>query len=400
MPVQNKRKENFNRQKVRFLSILSFGIGFLDAFFLYIISSYFASLSGEGFVGGFYFIIYIGVLLVLMYLQPILHRIGSVRLLLLLYTVLIGASFFLSLSSPNWLGAITLLFFLVANNVIGPITDIILEDFSADTVSGRVRGFYLTVLNTGLLLAPFASTWTLAHYGYEGVFTVLTIGYAIVLITAIIGLRHHRTYSAKRIYFLTTLQKVIQQKNLLYIYSISWLLEFFYIIMIVYSPLLLRSFGYSWTDIGSVFTFMLIPFVLLQYPLGVLADKKWGEKELLFLSIVLIGITTTAVALLKTHALWLWGILLFATRIGAAGIEVLRDSYFYKQISKTDADIVAFFRTARPVANIFASIIGLFFLSLFPLQSIFLLIAAFAGGACFSALMLQDSQSERERDGN
>lgn len=397
MTVQTKRKENFNRRKVRFLSGLSFGIGFLDAFFLYILSSYFASLSGEGLVSGFYLIVYIGVLALLMYLQPILHRIGSVRFLLLLYTVLIGASFFLSLSNPNWLGALTLLLFLVANNSIGPIMDIILEDFSSDTVSGRVRGFYLTVLNAGLLLAPFASTWTLSQYGYEGVFTVLTIGYAAVLVAAILGLRHHRTYSAKRIYFLTTLQKVIQRKNLLYIYSISWLLEFFYIIMIVYSPLLLRSFGYDWTDIGYIFTIMLIPFVLLQYPLGVLADKKWGEKELLFVSIVLMGVATALVAIAGAHSLWFWGLLLFATRIGAAGIEVLRDSYFYKQVSKTDADIVAFFRTARPVANIFASIVGLFFLSIFPLQGIFLLVAALAGGVCFSALMLQDSQSEEER---
>lgn len=397
MPTLTQPKEIFDRKKVRFLSFLSFGIGFLDAFFLYIISSYFASLSGENFVGGFYLIVYIGVLWFLMYLQPILHRIGSVRLLLLLYTMLISASFFLSLSGPNWLGAITLLLFLLANNSIGPVTDILLEDFSADTVSGRVRGFYLTVLNAGLLLAPFASTWTLSRYGYEGVFTVLTVGYAIVLIIALLGLRHHRTYSAKRIYFLTTLQKVIQRKNLLYIYSISWLLEFFYTIMIIYSPLLLRSFGYSWTDIGYIFTIMLIPFVLLQYPLGVLADKKWGEKELIFVSLVLLGLSTAGVALVGVHSLWFWGILLFATRIGAAGIEVLRDSYFYKQISKTDADIVAFFRTARPVANIFAALIGLFFLTIFPLQSIFLLVAALAGGACFSALRLQDSQSEQER---
>ncbi len=398
MPFENTKTKigNFNRDKVRFLSGLSFVVGFLDAFFLYILSSYFASLSGEDLVGGFYLVVYIGVLFFLMYLQPILHRLGSVQLLLLFYIVLIGCSFYLSLSGPSWMGALVLLLFLVVNNLMGPITDIILEDFSSDNVSGRVRGFYLTVLNAGLLLAPFISTWTLSQYGYEGIFTVLTAGYAAILIIAMIGLRSHRTYSKERISFLTTLKKVIQRKNLLYIYSVSWVLEFFYIVMVVYSPILLRSYGYSWTEIGFIFTIMLISFVLIQYPLGVLADKKWGEKELLFVSLVIVAVTTALVAIVGEKSLVFWAILLFATRVGAAGIEILRDSYFYKQITHTDADIVAFFRTARPTANIFAAVVGLFFLSLFPLSGLFFLAAAFAGAACLVVLLLQDNPSEKD----
>ncbi len=398
MPFENTKTTsgNFNRGKVRFLSGLSFVVGFLDAFFLYVLSSYFASLSGENLVGGFYLVVYIGVLFFLMYLQPILHRLGSVQLLLLFYTVLIGCSFYLSLSGPTWLGALVLLLFLVVNNLMGPITDIILEDFSSDQVSGRIRGFYLTILNAGLLFAPFISTWTLSQYGYEGIFTVLTAGYAAILIVALVGLRSHRTYSKERIFFLTTLKKVIKRQNLLYIYSVSWVLEFFYITMVVYSPILLRSYGYSWTDIGFMFTIMLIPFVLIQYPLGVLADKKWGEKELLFLSLVLMAVTTALVALVGEKSLAFWAALLFATRIGAAGVEILRDSYFYKQIAHTDADIIAFFRTARPTANIFAAVVGLFFLSLFPLSGLFFLTAAFAVAACAAVLLLQDNPSEIE----
>ena len=392
----NTNKEVFNRGKVRFLSGLSFVVGFLDAFFLYVLSSYFASLSGEDLVGGFYLVVYIGVLVFLMYLQPILLRLGSVQLLLLFYTILIGCSFYLSLSGPTWMGALVLLLFLVVNNLMGPITDIILEDFSSDQVSGRIRGLYLTILNAGLLFAPFVSTRTLSQYGYEGIFTVLTVGYALILIGAIIGLRSHRTYSKERISFLTTLKKVIQRKNLLFIYAVSWALEFFYVVMVVYSPILLRSYGYSWTDIGFIFTIMLIPFVLIQYPLGVLADKKLGEKELLFVSLVLMAVTTAGVAVSGERSLVFWAILLFATRVGAAGLEILRDSYFYKQITRRDADIIAFFRTARPTANIFAAVVGLFFLSLFPLSGLFFLVAAFAGAACFIVLLLQDSRSEAE----
>lgn len=391
--LQNTKTEVYNRSKVRFLSGFSFFVGFLDAFFLYVLSSYFASLSGEGMVGMFYFVVYLGVLLFLMYLQPVLHRLGSVPLLLLFYVALIGSSFYLSLSGPTWVGALVLLFFLVINNMMGPVTDIILEDFSSDQISGRIRGFYLTILNAGLLFAPFISTWTLSRYGYEGIFTVLTAGYALLLVIALIGLRNHKTYSKERIFFLTTLKKVLQRKNLLSIYAVSWVLEFFYVIMVVYSPILLRSYGYSWTDIGFIFTIMLIPFVLIQYPLGVLADKKWGEKELLVVSLIIVAITTAWVAVSGAQSLLFWALLLFATRVGAAGIEILRDSYFYKQITRTDADIIAFFRTARPTANIFAAVVGVFFLSLFPLPGLFLLVAALAGAVCFVTLFLQDTEA-------
>lgn len=392
MPEKNTQTEFFNRDKVRFLSGLSFVGGFLDAFLLYILSSYFANLSGESFVGGFYLIVYVVMLFGLTELQPLLHRIGSVPLLLFLYLVLIGCSFSLSLSGPTWMGAAVLLLFLIANNLIGPINDIILEDFSSDMVSGRIRGLYLTVLNAGLLFAPFVSTWTLTEHGYSGVFAVTTVGYSLMLVATLLGLRHHRTKSPVKISFVTTLKKVFQRKNLLYIYTISWVLEFFYVVMIVYTPILLRSYGYDWTEIGLIFTIMLIPFILIQYPLGVLADKHWGEKELLLASLILMAVTTALVAVAGARSLLFWALLLFATRVGAAGIEILRDSYFYKQITRADADIVAFFRTARSTANIFAAVTGLFFLSLFPLPGLFLIVALFTGAACLSALWLPDSR--------
>lgn len=390
-------QEIFNRNKVRFISGLSFLVGFLDAFLLYIISSYFAALSGEGLVGGFYLVVYIVVLLGLMYLQPLLHRFGSVRLLLFFYSVLIICSVYLSLVGLYWVGAAVLLLFLISSNLIGPVTDIILEDFSSDQLSGRIRGLYLTILNAGLLLAPFVSTWVLSQYGYSGVFSVITAGYALVLVVAMVGLRSHRVYSHQRIRFIDTLRKVIQRPNLLAIYAISWILEFFYVVMIVYSPLLLLSYGYTWTDIGFIFTIMLIPFVLIQYPLGLMADKRFGEKELLFACLVLMAITSLLVAWAGRETVLFWSILLFTTRIGAAGIEVLRDSYFYKQITSADADIVAFFRTSRPTANIFAALIGVFFLAIFPSAGLFLLVGALATAGCFIVFLLRDSQSEAEQ---
>ncbi|MFZ1626751.1 MAG: MFS transporter, partial [Candidatus Moraniibacteriota bacterium] len=232
--------------------------------------------------------------------------------------------------------------------------------------------------------------------GYQGVFTVLGFGYMLVLLTAIVGLRRHQTARLPKIAFLTTLKKTMVKKNLLRIYVVSWALEFFYAVMIIYTPILLLSQGFTWERIGFIFTVMLIPFVLVQYPLGIVADKKWGEKELLFVALVIMGVSTVAVGFTRSTDIVFWAGLLFLTRLGAAGIEVLRDSYFYKQIGSTDTDIVAFFRTARPTADIAAAGISLLFLSLFSVHSLFYLVGALTLGACFAVLFLEDSKSEAE----
>ena len=142
---------------------------------------------------------------------------------------------------------------------------------------------------------------------------------------------------------------------------------------------------------------MLIPFVLIQYPLGLMADKRFGEKELLFICLAFMAVTSFLVAWAGRESVLFWSILLFASRIGAAGIEVLRDSYFYKQITSADADIVAFFRTSRPTANIFAALVGVFFLAIFPSTGLFLLVGSLAIAGCFVVFLLRDSQSEAEQ---
>ena len=386
----------FDQSKVRLLSSVSFILGFLDAFLIYILSSYFVQISGEHLVGGFYLAAFVFVLWLLMHLQPLIHGVGSVRLLSMLLMGLIGASFFLSLQEPSWAGAGTLLFFMVCSNTVWVVMDVLVEDFSVDRVSGRVRGLYLTVMNAGLLLAPILSTKTLALAGYPGIFTALGIGYMAVFIVVLVSLRQHQTSRLPRVAFLDTLRKVMGRPNLLRIYAISWTLEFFYAVMIIYAPILLLSQGFDWERIGFIFTVMLIPFVLVQYPLGILADKKWGEKELLFVSLVVLGISSVAVGITRSTDIVFWAALLFVTRLGAAAIEVLRDSYFYKQIGPTDTDSVAFFRTARPTADIAAAGISLAFLSVFSVHSLFFLVGAVALGACFAALSLDDSRSESE----
>jgi MFS family permease len=393
-----QHSENFNKGKVRLVSLISFFVGFLDAFFIYILSTYFSFISQSESVGIFYFIAFSGVLLSLFYLQSVVRLIGKARTLLFSLGVSIGAAALLAVASSVWVLIGAALLLVVATNVTCVALDILLESFSEDRVSGSIRGLYLTIMNAGLLAAPFLSLKTLEKFDYSGIFSVLVVGYTVVFIVALLGLRHHNKVFQEKLQWRTTMHKMLVNRNLLRIYHISFSMEFFYALMIVYTPIYLRLVGYAWSEIGILFTVMLIPFVLFQYPLGVLADRYFGEKELLFGSIVLAVLSTATLPFLGEASLVIWGIALFMTRIGIAGIEILRDSYFYKQIDSNDLDIIAFFRTARPLANIVAALISVVVLLLFPLQSVFFLVALMLLFSLFQAYTLQDTHSLREHE--
>jgi MFS-type transporter involved in bile tolerance (Atg22 family) len=49
--------------------------------------------------------------------------------------------------------------------------------------------------------------------------------------------------------------------------------------------------------------------------------------------------------------------ILFISRIGAALMESMQDSYFYKQINENDVALINFFRSTRAVAYILSTIL-------------------------------------------
>lgn len=398
--VGHGHREALDEKKVRFISFLSFIFGFVDAFFAYIVSSYFSEVIGSDNVGIFYLAAFSVVFALLWLLHRIIRRIGgSIRSFFLFILMAVVLSAVLSALPIGWGGAACIALLIVVSNIAWVILDVILEEHSSDGMTGRVRGLHLTIMNAGLLLAPFLSTRVIDTHGFGGVFFGITLGYAVLFAAAILFLRNGRAYSSARMDASDAWRKMLREKNLLRIYGISFSLEFFYMIMIIYSPIYLRSIGASWTDIGILFTIMLLPFVIFQYPLGALADKRFGEKEFLVFCLALGAVSVAVLGIFPSADFLFLGVVLFLTRVGAAGIEVLRDAYFYKQIDGEDDDLIAFFRTARPSANILGAFVAIPFLALFPLQGIFLLAAAMLAVMIIPALALDDTPGEKEVGG-
>ncbi len=381
------------RRNARSAGTISFLFGFTDSFFTYVLSLYFAEVSGSDNVGGFYLVTFSLLLAILWFLHRIIRRVGgSVPMFLL--SILAGVALAATLSSvpTGRLGAVVAMALLLSVNIAWVALDVILEQSSDDGATGRIRGAFLTVMNGGILLAPFFATRVVDRYGFGGIFFGLTLGLSVVLATAILLFRRCDGCGATGIRVRSAWRKMLGEKDLFHIYGVSFGLEFFYVITMIYTPIHLYRIGFSYGEIGLLFTIMLLPFILFQYPLGVLADRRFGEREFLIGSVAIASLSLLAFGLFPEGDFLFWSVILFVSRIGAAGIEVMRDSYFYKHVDGNDDDLIAFFRTTRPMANIVGAVVALPILAFFPLPTVFLAAAAVLLFSLRSAFTLDDTR--------
>lgn len=388
--------EKSEKRKIKLISFISFLTGFSQAVIVYVMSYYFKLASGTENVGFFYTVAFILVLVLLFNLHKLVRKWGKSQVFLFALLAKIGILTLLTLVEPSFWSIALLGFYLILNSLEWTMVDVILESFSQNHLSGRIRGLHLTIFNLGFLCGPFLSAKILAVADFRGIFIFILIINALAFVLALTGLRKVNHQFNQNLGVRDLIKKVLKRKDILNIYYISFVLEFFFALMVIYTPLYLLDLGFSWEKIGLIFTFMLIPFVLLQYPAGILADKKIGEKELIIVSILMMAISTVMVYFTHSQSLFIWSLVLFLTRIGAALIEILRDSYFYKRISGYDVDLINFFRTSMPLAYVASTFLSGMVLIILPIKSAFIIVAVVVLSALYPALKLVDNPCEEE----
>ncbi len=122
---------------------------------------------------------------------------------------------------------------------------------------------------------------------------------------------------------------------------------------------------------------MLLPFVLFELPLGKVEDKKYGEKEIMSIGIIIIALSVVVIAFINSQNVILWTALLFLTRTGAAMVEISIETYFFKKVEGKETDIISFYRNASPIAYITAPLLVSGLLLLMPIQYTFIVLAIF-----------------------
>src|SRR5690606_23149335 len=126
-----------------------------------------------------------------------------------------------------------------------------------------------------------------------------------------------------------TFRELKNYPDILRIVRVDFVLRFFYAWMVIYTPLYLHNYiGLEWSSIGVIFTIMLIPFALFELPLGTLADRVYGEKEILIAGLAIMSISTISLFFITSSAFVVWSVALFLTRVGASAVEIMSETYF------------------------------------------------------------------------
>ena len=383
-----KHKEHLDRSKVKMIAFISFLLGFSQSVLLYVMSTYFKQAAGMENVGSFYFIAYAILFVALLNLHKAARRFGNVNVFFLAVFFKLVAIAVLANLSPSWFGIFLMMLYVIFAGVEWVSLDAILESYSCDQESGRIRGKHLAIFNAGILLGPFISTRLLDRFDFSGIFIFLLIFNSIVFIYVLLKLRTSNSHFQSTVSTRELFRKIKKRPDVMHIYYISFVLEFFYALMIIYTPIYLIDLGLSWAQIGTIFTFMLLPFVVLQYPAGILADRHKNEGKSLIYAVMLVFVCVVGVYLTNSVSVLVWSLLLFGTRVGAALIEILRDSYFYRRIDGDDVDLIDFFRTSLPMGYVVAAISSFIVIQLFSVSAVFVLVALVVSSAVYPAYKL------------
>ncbi len=351
--------------------------GFLFSLHLALVSyanSTFASqLFGENAVGPLFSIAAFISLMALLFWAPRKIAInGSLLFVALLLLISIFALTGLSQATFSIISAALFILYLSHNSLILYGLDMMVEHATDNADTGKIRGIYLTVLNAAWMLALLGTGTILEHGGFNLLYLVGAILVFLSLATLYKAGTMLNTHKLKPIRVGLNFRKIFRSKNLSSIFLVNFLLQTFYIVMVIYTPLYLaNTIGFGWREISIIFVVMLSPFVLLQYPLGRIADMRFGEKEILIFGLIVMGLATLMITSIDSPTIWIWAITLLVTRIGAATVEVMSDSYFFKHVSEEDTGLVSVYRAIAPFAGVIIPILGALIIGAFGYLSLF-----------------------------
>ncbi len=345
-PATKSKKE----KNLASIYLLGFFFAFSVAIPNYINSAFITNFISSDNVGFLFSLAALLTIPAVIYLPHFLKRIGNYGTTSLLLAINIFCLIFLA-SSNSWATVAIFIFYLALIPVITMNLDVFLENHSNDSETGEIRGSFLTLKNLAWIISPTITGLVLSNGDYWKIYLI-----AATLILPMFSLlsRNFRQFPDPP-YEINSLRKTLNviktRGNVLRILGASFVLKFFYSWMVIYMPIYLhRVMGFEWSVIGVMFTIMLLPFSLFELPLGKMEDKKYGEKEILNLGFIIMGLATVVLTFIDSTSAITWAILLFLTRVGASMVEISTETYFFKKIDGEDTNLMSFFRITRPVA--------------------------------------------------
>lgn len=295
-------------------------------------------------------------------------------------------------------GAIASIILMILTIAVQPFLayqfDILLEATIADTnTTGEIRALFRTAWSVAALAAPLLLGALLVNSNEYGRIFIAATAMFIPIVVLLATKRLPKGPSPKLYEMYGTLVHIWKHRDLAATTFANLLLYLFYVWMPLYTPVYLHSvLGISWADLGWIFSIMLVPYVLIEYPAGWIADRYLGDKELMLGGFIIAGGAAMTLAFVTPATpLFIILIILVVSRIGSALVEAMVEAHFFRRVSKQDIDSVSVFRAAWPMSYIIGPVIGSMILVFGNYQLFFILTGGFVALAgVITTLLIKD----------
>lgn len=391
--IQNEAIKN-----ITFTLVYVSYIIFTFQFFLiaYINSTYLEKFIHESLIGVIYAISSFIAIFLTLILPRILRHLGNVNTVILTMGLVIICLIIVGFAPTT---SLTITAFIIALALAPQIyfcMDIFLETLigkqEADT--GSKRGLVLSLTSFGLFLSPLIMGFLLQYFDSLSSLYYISAIFGFIFIILIISF-FRQFYDPK--YVTIKLRDLIkttyQNRNINTVLKTQFLLQFFYTWAVIYIPLYMATvIGFDWTTIAQIIAVGLLAFVIFEYPIGIVADKYIGEKEMMAIGFVILALSCAILANMNHTNVIGWMVLMFISRIGASLVEVTSESYFFKKVSGDDSSTISLFRLMRPGAGLLGAIVGSVSLLFLPFQYIFFILSFFMISGAFITQKLVDTK--------
>lgn len=377
------------KRSMGYFSLLTF-FGSLQFYLtVYINSSTITEGLGISFVTPIFVIAALCSLVLFIAAPRILSSIGN-RWMFTLLSMCAGFSLLLIADTPSALllfGA--LIVYLACIPLIALSLDIFFErNLAEEKTAGTSHGLYLTAGNTALVLSPLLLSY-LAGVSFSFVYFTSVLFFIVFLLIALPLTRSFRDPLYRRV-SVREFPQVLRAHGA--VVGAQFVLRVFYAFATIYMPLLLVARGFLWSEIGIILAIALLPFMLFELPLGRIADTLFGEQELLILGFIILALMTSLLSLPHALSIPVYAAIFFATRTGAAMVEVTTETNFFRRVDAGDAAAITLFRMTQSAGYLFGATLGALILRFATLESMFALIGVLVLCGLPFAMKIKDSR--------
>lgn len=359
-------------QKRNTLYVIGFILNLAHAIPTYINSTFLSQFTTEALVGIVYTAASLVSVLCFVHIPTLLRKFGNFRVALsLLATNALGLVGLMTLDNALSIVAAFIVSF-ASSSLVNFSVDVFLESFSNDTRTGKIRGTFLSIVSASWFIAPALAPFILMNDRFGNIYAA-----SLLLTLPVIGLvfgklREFKDPLYTRVPIWKSVGEVWSNRDIKGVLMAQLLLQFFYAWMIIYMPIHLHeTIGFDWTTIGIIFSIMLVPFVVLEAPLGRLADERFGEKEIMSIGFVIMAASTGVIPFVTDGNAVVWAAILLMSRVGAAMVESMADVYFFKKVDASKTHLISFSRMARPLAYVISPIVATILFFVFDMRGLF-----------------------------